>query len=197
MKEMFLDLAKYRIQRAFENKGDAEILLRSEKVNDSVNRIYQANYYAVKSLLALKMKDSSKNQIVLQMFSENFLTNGSVPREYGEIFERSYRMRGEGDHRAEVRLERRDAETLLRDCEKFLCFVRDYLKQIILANPRKAGENLDEREECGGGGGGAARDGLEAGRPIGCGRVVSRTGGSGMSMSRPSRASVAESSSSR
>jgi len=157
MKEMFLDLAKYRIQRAFENKGDAEILLRSEKVNDSVNRIYQANYYAVKSLLALKMKDSSKNQIVLQMFSENFLTNGSVPREYGEIFERSYRMRGEGDHRAEVRLERRDAETLLRDCEKFLCFVRDYLKQIILANPRKAGENLDEMEECGGGGGGGVQ----------------------------------------
>ncbi len=154
MKEMFLDLAKYRIQRAFENKGDAEILLKSEKVCDSVNRIYQANYYAVKSLLAIKMKDSAKHQIVLQMFNENFLTSGTIPREYGEIVDRSYRMRGEGDHRTEVRLERRDAEGLLKDCERFLCYVREHLKQIILANPRKAGESLDDMEECGGGGGG-------------------------------------------
>lgn len=148
MKEMFLDLAKYRIQRAFENKGDAELLLKSEKIGDSVNRIYQANYYAVKSLLAIKMKDSSKNQIVLQMFSEHFLQNGSVPREYGEILERSYRMRAEGEHRAEVKLERRDAESLMRDCEKFLCFVREFLKQIILANPRKSGETLEGLEDC-------------------------------------------------
>ena len=150
MKEMFLDLAKYRIQRAFENKGDAEILLKSEKIAESVSRIYQANYYAVKSLLAIKMKDSTKNQIVLQMFSEHFLQNGSVPREYGEIVDRSYRMRDEGDHHREVKLERRDAESLMRDCEKFLCFVREFLKQIILANPRKSGETLEDMEECSG-----------------------------------------------
>ena len=50
MKDMFIDLAKYRIQKAFENRTDAILLLKSDKVNDSVNRLYKANYFAVKSL---------------------------------------------------------------------------------------------------------------------------------------------------
>ena len=148
MKDMFLDLAKYRIQRAFENKADAELLLKSERLSESVNRIYLANFYGVKSMLATKMKDFNKHQKVLNIFQENFIQTGEVPREYGQIVDRSYRSREDRDRHEQMQLTRQQAVTLIEDSGKFLCFVREYLKQIILSNPRKGGEVPDSLEEC-------------------------------------------------
>src|SRR4030042_1977375 len=123
MKDIFIDLAKYRIQRAFENKTDAEILLKSDNLSDSVNRIYLANFYAVKSLLATKMKDSTKHQKVLNIFQEAFVQPGEVPREYALIVERSYRSRDDSDRHEQFQLNRQQAESLIAESGKFLCFV--------------------------------------------------------------------------
>ena len=114
MKEMFIDLAKYRIQRAFENRTDAILLLKSDEVNDSVNRLFQANYYAVKSLLATKMKDSTKQQRVLHIFQENFVQTGEVPAEYSHIVERSYRHRDEGESHRYGKRDRSQREPMMR-----------------------------------------------------------------------------------
>ena len=149
MKDMFIDLAKYRIQRAFENKGDAEILLKSNNLVDSVNRIFLANYYGVKSLLATKMKDSPKHQQVLRIFQENFIQTGEVPKEYGQIVDKSYRSRDEGERTEQLQISAREAEILLEECERFLSYVREYLKQFILSNPRKSGEAIYGNNECG------------------------------------------------
>jgi uncharacterized protein (UPF0332 family) len=148
MKEMFVDLAKYRIQRAFENRTDAILLLKSDQVNDSVNRIYQANYYAVKSLLATRMKDSTKQQRVLHIFQEDFIQSGEIPVEYGQIVDRSYRSRDEGDRREQLRISRSEAENMIEESARFICFVRDYLQQLILANPEKAGGPMKEEDRC-------------------------------------------------
>ena len=148
MKDMFLDLAKYRIQRAFENKADAELLLKSERLSESVNRIYLANFYGVKSMLATKMQDYNKHQKVLNNFQENFIQTGEVPREYGQIVDHSYRSRDDSDRHEQMQLTRQQAVTLIEESGKFLCFVREYLKQIILSNPRKGGEMPDSLEDC-------------------------------------------------
>ena len=148
MKEMFIDLAKYRIQRAFENRTDAILLLKSDEVNDSVNRLFQANYYAVKSLLATKMKDSTKQQRVLHIFQENFVQTGEVPAEYSHIVERSYRHRDEGERRDQLKVSRQEAEAMIEESDKLICFVRNYLQQIILANPEKSTTPLKNGEHC-------------------------------------------------
>lgn len=148
MNEMFIDLAKYRIQRAFENRTDAILLLKSDQVNDSVNRLYQANFYAVKSLLATKMKDSTKQQRVLHIFQEHFVQTGDVPTEYSHIVERSYRSRDEGERREQLKISRQEAESMIAESEKFICFVRNYLQQIILANPEKSSTPLKDGEHC-------------------------------------------------
>ena len=158
MNEMFIDLAKYRIQRAFENRTDAILLLKSEQINDSVNRLYQANYYAVKSLLATKMKDSTKQQRVLHIFQEHFVQTGDVPNEYSMIVDRSYRSRDEGERREQLRISRQEAESMIAESEKFICFVRNYLQQIILANPEKSSAPLKDGEQCEGHGRGEQKD---------------------------------------
>ena len=148
MKDMFIDLAKYRIQRAFENRTDAMLLLKSNRVNDSVNRLYMANYYAVKSLLATKMKDSTKQQRVLHIFQEEFVQTGEIPNEYSQIVDRSYRSRDEGERREQLRVSPEEAGKMVEESEKFICFVRNYLQQIILANPEKASGPVRSGEEC-------------------------------------------------
>ena len=126
MKEMFLDLAKYRVQRAFETKKDAEILLKSDNLIEAVNRIYYANFYAVKSLLATKMQDFI------------FVQPGEVPKEYGLIVDKSYRNRDEGERREALPpVSRSEAESMLADCERFLSFARDLLKQVVVDHPNK------------------------------------------------------------
>lgn len=151
MKEMFLDLAKYRIQRAFEIKKDVEILLKGNNLADAVNRIYYANFYAVKSLLATKMQDSSKHQIVLQTFHNSFVQSGEVPKEYGLIVDRSYRIRDEGERReALTTVSRSEAEAMLAESERFLCFARDLLKQMVINHPQKGKEpSADDKEHKG------------------------------------------------
>jgi uncharacterized protein (UPF0332 family) len=147
MKDMFIDLAKYRIQRAFENRTDAILLLKSDQVIESVNRLYLANYYAVKSLLATKMKDSTKQRRVLHIFQEHFVQPGDVPAEYSQIVDRSYRSRDEGERRDSNRISPQEAQSMIDESEKFIGFVRNYLQKIILANPEKATEPIKSGEE--------------------------------------------------
>ena len=148
MTEMFLDLAKYRIQRAFENKSDAEILLKSDNVPDSVNRIFQANFYGVKSLLATKMKDSAKRQKVLNMFHENFIQTGEVPKEFGLTVDRSYRSRDDSERHEQLQITHKDAESMIEEADRFLCFVREYLQQHILNDSRKPAPPTDGGKDC-------------------------------------------------
>ncbi len=147
MKDMFIDLAKYRIQRAFEHRTDAILLLKSDQVIDSVNRLYKANYYAVKSLLATKMKDSTKQRRVLHIFQEHFVQSGDVPVEYSQIVDRSYRSRDEGERRDSQRISPQEAQSMIDESEKFICYVRNYLQQIILANPEKSSGPVKTGEE--------------------------------------------------
>ena len=37
---------------------------------------------------------------------------------------------------------------MIAESEKFICFVRNYLQQIIMANPEKAGTPLKNGEQC-------------------------------------------------
>jgi hypothetical protein len=36
---------------------------------------------------------------------------------------------------------------MIEDCEKFLGYVREYIKQFIIANPRRSSEVFDNDEE--------------------------------------------------
>ncbi len=148
MKEMFLDLAKYRIQRAYEQHGDAGLLLRSQHWAEAVNRVYQANFYAIKALLATKMRDASKHQQVLQAFNELFIVSGEIPARYGQIVDRSHRGRDTGERHEALQVSPEDAATMLQDSESFLGFVRDYLKHLAATQPRRSEQ---PREQEGGG----------------------------------------------
>ena len=148
MKEMFLDLAKYRLQRAVENKQDAELLLKGEQVRDAVNRIFTANYYAVKSFLATKMVDSTKQKQVLQAFYADFVQAGLIPKEYGQIVEKSYHRCDEGERRDNLNnVSREEADELVAECETFLEFARQYIAEQVISDPQKSGQKSGDQQD--------------------------------------------------
>ena len=148
MKEMFLDLAKYRIQRALESKQDAELLLKGDQVRDAVNRIFTANYYAVKSFLATKMVDSTKQQQVLQAFYADFVQAGEIPKEYGQIVEKSYHRCDEGERRENLsNVSREQALELVAECERFIDFAREYIAEQVISDPQKSGQSSGDQQD--------------------------------------------------
>jgi len=73
-------LADYRIERAKEILVEAKDTLTQSHYKLSVNRSYYAMFTAVKALLALKEKDSSKHSGVISLFSRYIIKNNLFPR---------------------------------------------------------------------------------------------------------------------
>ena len=61
MKQEFIDLAKYRLERARNTLSDAKKYINNATLESTVNRIYYAMFYAVNALLITRRLSSSKH----------------------------------------------------------------------------------------------------------------------------------------
>lgn len=81
--ENIFDLALVRLDRAKELILEAETLLKKESFKSANNRAYYATEKALKSLLALKGKDSKTHNGVIILFDDYYV------RDKNEYFDRS------------------------------------------------------------------------------------------------------------
>jgi len=92
------ELIAYRLHRAHETLIDAEILLKSERWNTCVNRLYYACFYAVSALLSTKGLSSSKHSGIRSLFNRNFVKTGLVSRGLATIYNDLFERRQESDY---------------------------------------------------------------------------------------------------
>ncbi|MFH1297556.1 MAG: HEPN domain-containing protein [Bacteroidota bacterium] len=92
------DLIKYRISRAWDTFDDARILAEKGKWNSAINRMYYAAYYAVTALLLNSDLRSTTHNGVKLLFSENFIKNKALPKEFGKIYSQLFTWRQKGDY---------------------------------------------------------------------------------------------------
>ena len=71
-------LALHRFQRAEEALGEAQEELSRKNLRLTVNRAYYAIFYAMRALLALVAKDSSKHSGVISLFNQDFIKTGII-----------------------------------------------------------------------------------------------------------------------
>lgn len=60
MKQEFIDLARYHLEKAWNTLSDAKQYLQGATLESTVNRIYYALFYAVNALLITEGLSSSK-----------------------------------------------------------------------------------------------------------------------------------------
>jgi len=105
----------------------ARLLMANECHPDSVSRAYYAMLYGARAALASRGIATKTHGGTLQRFGEAFVIPGLVPEELAKAFGKAMFLRQRADYAATVRPGKDDAETVLRDAERFLEAVRALL----------------------------------------------------------------------
>jgi uncharacterized protein (UPF0332 family) len=98
VKQGFKDLAKYRLERARDTLLDAQKYFKDATLNSTVNRIYYAMFYAVNPLLISKGLSSSKHSGVRALFNKEFVSKGTVEKNWGKFYSEMSNNRQERDY---------------------------------------------------------------------------------------------------
>lgn len=131
MKKEFIDLAKYRLERAKNTLSDAKKYIKDATLESTVNRIYYAMYYAVNALLIIKGLSSSKHYGILSFFNKEFVNKGIVEKQLGEFYSDMFKRRQKGDYKDFVKFEKTDVEEWLKKAEEFINKIEELTLMMI------------------------------------------------------------------
>lgn len=92
------DLIRYRLARAKDTYEDAAILAEREKWNSTINRLYYSAYYAVMALLLDSDLKPTTHNGAKSNFSEYFIKNGKISKEFGKTYSQLFTWRQKGDY---------------------------------------------------------------------------------------------------
>lgn len=98
MKGSRKDLIRYRLARAWDTYDDAMILANKEKWNSTINRLYYSAYYAVIALLLTSDLKPTTHNGAKSKFSEHFIKNGIISKEFGKMYSQLFTWRQKGDY---------------------------------------------------------------------------------------------------
>lgn len=88
----------YRIDKANETLEVAELLIKHEKWNSSVNRLYYAAYYAVSALLVKAALDTKTHTGVKTQFYLHFVKQNIIDTRLGKVYSDLFDWRQKGDY---------------------------------------------------------------------------------------------------
>jgi uncharacterized protein (UPF0332 family) len=131
MKQEFIDLAKYRLEKARNTLSDAKKYINNATLESTVNRIYYAMFYAVNALLITKGLASSKHSGVLALFNREIVKKGLIERRFGKFYSDMLNNRQEGDYKDFVKFEREDVEEWLKKAEEFIAKIEEITLKMI------------------------------------------------------------------
>ncbi|MCD6232550.1 HEPN domain-containing protein [Candidatus Aerophobetes bacterium] len=131
MKQEFIDLARYRLEKARNTLSDAKKYINNATLESTVNRIYYAMFYAVNALLITKGLASSKHSGVLGLFNREVIKKGLIERRFGKFYSDMLNNRQEGDYKDFVKFEREDVEEWLKKAEEFIAKIEEITLKMI------------------------------------------------------------------
>ena len=135
------DLAGYRLEKAYVLLKEADDAFKQDHFGMSVNRSYYAMFTAARSLLAIKQLDSSKHFRVIALFNQHIIKSGLFPKEFSKFLSRGRNIRERADYGDFVEISKEDAQSQLKDADKFVKEVENSLKTMIKSS--KEDENSE------------------------------------------------------
>lgn len=121
------DYIKYRLSRAEDAIGEAQVLMKAGYYPAAVSRLYYACFYAVTALLFSEGEASTKHSGVIALFDRLWIKTGRLPRERGRFYRTMFDRRQEGDYKDMVTFERAEVEGWLGEARTFVASVSAWL----------------------------------------------------------------------
>jgi len=117
-------LARLNIDKAEEAYDVGVMALVNGKLISAVNRLYYAAFYGVTALLQIRGQTYVKHTAVRAALHRDLVRPGTVPVEFGELFDRLFKDRQDGDYRPETRFESEEIGLLAEQTRTFIQFVK-------------------------------------------------------------------------
>jgi uncharacterized protein (UPF0332 family) len=133
MNEEQKGLAKYRLDKAKQTLAEAQTLYKDEKWNGVLNRVYYSIFHAIRSLLALKGKDSSKHSGVITMFHKEFVKTRLLNKEVAKYAGKYFEKRASADYEDFKEFDKEDAKIGIDEAQMFLIEIEEALNKILSA----------------------------------------------------------------
>lgn len=121
-------LSAARLKRARQHLKSARDLLTNEDFADSISRSYYTIFQVARALLATAQLESRKHSGVIALFNQHFVKPGKVDKQLGVILKNARRYRELADYDDLAEFAQEDAEEQIRDAEKFLSEIEQFLR---------------------------------------------------------------------
>ncbi len=91
-------LSEYRLKKAESLLIQAELLLRNQQYDGSINRSYYAIFNAVRAILALLRTDSRSHSGVISFFDRYFVKTWMFDKQFSKIVHAAFDTRQDNDY---------------------------------------------------------------------------------------------------
>ncbi len=123
-----MSVAASLIERAKKYLKSSKTLLKEGDYESSVSRAYYAMFYSAEAMLLTKDLAFSSHRGVISAFGQHFVKTGVFQREMGREFNRAFEKRQLGDYEYTFVISRDEAESILKESERFVEKITKYLK---------------------------------------------------------------------
>ncbi len=121
------ELVKYRIGKAKDTFSEVEVLIQNKFLNNAVNRLYYASFYAVSALFIERNIQAKSHAGTKQMFGLHFVKTGIISKESGDFFTLIFDMRHTGDYDDYIIFEQQEVVSLLKPAIDFITQIEEIL----------------------------------------------------------------------
>ena len=115
---------KYRLEKSVETLEVAELLIKHEKWNSSVNRLYYAAYYAISALLVQAEINTKTHAGVKTQFFLHYVKTGMIEVELGRAYSDLFDWRQKGDYSDFFDFTKDDVQSILEPTKQLIEDVR-------------------------------------------------------------------------
>lgn len=133
------EYVRFRLARAGQALEAARASLERSLLNDAVNRLYYACFYAVSALLISRGLSSSKHSGVRSLFERHFVKDGPLPKPLGRFYHQLSDSRQEGDYTDFATFAREDVASWSAQAEEFVAAITSQLE-------KQSGEGMKEKD---------------------------------------------------
>lgn len=124
------DLIRYRIQRAENTLGEAELALKNNTLTLTENRVYYSIFY-IASALALKYDFSTKKHSTLKgWFNQAMVKTKKIDVSFGKTYARAFEKRQKADYDDYAAFDLEEVKLDLENAKKFV----NRIKRFIVEN---------------------------------------------------------------
>jgi len=124
-------LSAYRLEKAATLLTQAELLLKNQQYDGSVNRSYYTIFNAVRAILALVRLDSQSHRGVISFFDRYFVKTGIVEKRFSTMVHEAFDTRQDNDYEDFYQPTEAEAQAQFDHASQFLQEIRQKHNQFL------------------------------------------------------------------